>query len=550
MPSHAVSERLPDDEELIELAGPAAFKRGQGYWRAGRVALSKVSASNLAGEAHGTETYSLWLKRVKNDWQWDCSCPAADGGAFCKHLVAAVLTAREEVVDADEVATKPKKRAKPDDLLAFLRAQPAERLAGWLHALAAEDGDVEKRLLLYRAAEQPGALKAALAKLLNTGGFLDYRRAMTYARRLHTAVEQLMDVLECDPVECRVLCEYTLGRLFKVYGKSDDSSGAIGEVLGSVAELHREACAVAPPGTILVKPLRVLMSNDGWGVLALADYWDALQSPGQAAYAKLVRTEFEQLSAPRKDGGHFDDSFGICRRTEELARCADDFDLLQRVLRRDLSHEWQHFRVLESLREFGRAREALAWAERAVKRFPDDGRLRAALAECLAESGMDDEALDQAWQHFQQRPSNDGWDALKRYAKKGWPQWRERALDEVTARERGQAGLRVELLMHDDDLQAATAVARSSAVAVHTLQTLARRLRQSDPRTAGAFHLRLARRQAEDLRSANDYPRLVEHLKDAAALLPAEEWQPLRNTVRATHARKPKLMGLLTQAGL
>lgn len=542
---------LPDDDELIALAGPAAFKRGQGYWRAGRVALSKVSAMALAGEAHGTETYSLWLKQAKGGWQWDCSCPAADDGALCKHLVAAVLTAREEVLDdVDEGAAPPKRRAKADDLLTFLRAQPADRLATWLQALADEDGDIEKRLLLYRAAEQPGALKAALAKLLNTGGFLDYRRAMAYAQRLHTAIEQLGDVLRRDPAECRVLCEYALGRLFKIYGNSDDSAGAIGEVIGSMADLHRQACDAVPPGTALVKSLRTLMTSDGWGVLALPDYWEALQSPGQAAYARLVLADFERLPSVRKGDDHCGESFETCRRTEELARCAGDFDLLQRVLRRDLSHEWQHFRVLESLREFGRAREALAWAELAVKQFPKDGRLRASLAECLAEDGMDDEALEQAWQCFCQHPSDDGWDALKRYAKKAWPTWRQRALDHVAALEGGDATVRLVLLLHDGDVQAATGVADNHAVAAHMLHALAQRLRRSDPVAAGAFYLRLARQQAEHLRSASDYPRLVAHLKDASTLLPAENWRPLLASVRENHARKPKLMGLLAKAGL
>ncbi len=533
------------------MAGEAAFKRGLGYARAGRVALSKVSVTALAGGAHGTETYSLWLKHAKGGWQWDCSCPAADDGAFCKHLVAAVLTARQEVSDdAADVVARPKGRAKPEALLTFLRAQPADRLASWLQALADEDGDVEKRLLLYRAAEQPGALKPALAKLLNTGGFLDYRRAMAYAQRLHTAIGQLSDVLRRDPAECRVLCEYALGRLFKIYGNSDDSAGAIGEVMGSMADLHRQACAAVPPGAALVKPLRTLMTSDAWRVLALQDYWEALASSGQAAYARLVLADFEQLPPARKDGHPFDESFETCRRTEELARCADDFDLLQRVLRRDLSHEWQHFRVLESLREFGRAREALAWAELAVKQFPKDGRLRASLAECLAESGMDDEALEHAWQCFCQHPSDDAWDALKRHAKKAWPTWRQRALDHVAALERGDATVRMVLLLHDGDVQSATGVAGTHAVAAHMLHALAQRLRHSDPVTAGAFYLRLARQQAEHLRSASDYPRLVAHLKDASTLLPGEDWQPLLASVRENHARKPKLMGLLAKAGL
>ena len=544
-------EQLPDGAALIEMAGAAAFKRGRGYAQAGQVALSQMSATALAGEAHGMRTYTLWLKRAKAGWQWNCSCPAADGGAFCKHLVAAVLTARQEVPeDTDDVVAQPKRRAQPEALLTFLRAQPAERLAGWLQALADEDRDVEKRLLLYRAAEQPGALKPALAKLLNTGGFLDYRRAMVYARRLGTAIEQLAQVLRRDPAECRVLCEYVLGRLLKTYGHSDDSAGAIGEMMGAIADLHVQACAAAPPGTALVKPLRALMRKDGWSVLALPDYWDALQAPGQAAYSRLVLADFERLASVHEGGDGYGESFETCHRTEELARCAGDFDLLQRVLRRDLSSEWQYLRVLESLREFGRAREALAWAELAVKQFPKDERLRALLAECLADSGLDDEALEQAWQGFWQHPSDDAWDALKRHAKKAWPTWRQRALDQVAAKERGDATARISLLLHDDDVHAATAVAGQHAVAGNVLHILAQRLRLADPATAGTFYLRLARQQAEQLRSAADYPRLVAHLKDASTLLPAKDWQPLLAWVREKHARKPKLMGLLAQAGL
>jgi hypothetical protein len=185
---------LPDDAGLIEVAGKAAFERGRGYHCAGRVALSKVSPSELTGAAQGTQTCSLWMRFVDGDWQWDCSCPAADAGALCEHLIAAILTAREEGSEGEPAIVRAKSRRKPDDLPGFLRAQPAERLAGWLQVLADEDGDIEKRLLLYRAAEQPGTLKAALAKVLNTGGFLDYQRAMAYAKRLK-AIGQLNELL-------------------------------------------------------------------------------------------------------------------------------------------------------------------------------------------------------------------------------------------------------------------------------------------------------------------------------------------------------------------
>lgn len=233
-----MTEHLPDDSDLTELAGEAAFGRGRGYHRAGRVALSQVSSSALAVEAHGTETYRL------------------------------------------------------------------------------------------------------------------------------------------------------------VYGNSNDSAGAIGDGMGEIAAWHAQASAASSPGKALGKSLHALQVRDGWGMLQRTTYRDALGPPGQAEYGRLVPAELERLPAPKADE-RYGESFEVVRRAETLARCSGDFDLLQRVLRRDLSHSHDHLRLLESLRESGRAREALAWAKAAVKRFPDDGRLRAVLADCLIESGMDEEALEQ-----------------------------------------------------------------------------------------------------------------------------------------------------------
>lgn len=548
-------DSFPDDALLLEWAGNAAFVRGRGYHAGGRVALSKVADAALVGEAQGTEMYRLWLKREDGDWQWSCDCPAADAGAFCKHLVAAVLTARGEVVESEEAgpsSKSSKRRAAParrDELLAFLRAQPAERLAGWLHALAGEDGDIEKRLLLYRAAEQPETLKSALAKLLHTGGFLEYRRAIDYARRLDAAIEQLRNLLQRDPDGCRALCEYALGRLFKIYGNSDDSAGAIGDCLHSIADLHAQACAALPPGAALAKPLHAMQCKDGWGVLALPDYWDALGPQGQGAYTKLVMAEFERLPAP-KPGEHFGEGFDVCRRVEALARCAGDFDLLQRVLRRNLSHSYDHLRVLESLREFGREREALAWAETAVKRFPDDTRLRVVFSECLAESGMREEALEQAWQCFLQQPGDEHWDDLKRLSGENWPAWRERALAHAASLEKGVVSLRIGLLLHDGDCKTAVQLARDGKVSVDALLDVADAVKRAEPQAAGSFYLRAASAYAERLNRASDYQRFVGYLVEASRLLPADALYPLLSEVREAHRRKPKLMGMLDKAGL
>lgn len=549
-----MSMPLPDDAWLCSEAGDGAFARGKGYAQDGLVELSQLTDLMLRGEAHGTETYRLRLEYQGGDWDWHCDCPAADGGVFCKHLVAAVLTARDGAGE-DDAKTKPKQTtrqgrvAEPADLLSFLQAQPAERLAEWLHALTLEYREVERQLLLRHAASQPGALKGALAKVLATGGFLDYRRTLDYATRLDPAIEQLRSTLARDPDQCRTLCEYALKRLLKIIERCDDSAGALGDRMHEIADLHAQACDAAPPGKALAKVLHALQQRDDWDMLPLSSYWDTLGPSGQVDYAKRVMDEYEALPPPRP-GSYDIAGNATCRRVEALARCSDDFDLLQRVLRRDLSSGYQHLRVLESLREFGRGREALAWAEAAVKRFPDEGRLRSLLAECLAEAGMHDEALEQEWLQFQKHPVPPQWDALKKRAGKSWPEWRERALAVVTKAEKGQVSLRIELLLHDGDANTAIELAREHPVQPHMLLKLASRTKRHDPGTAGIFYLRVARLQAEHLNSARDYKPLVDHLTEASKLLPPSAWHPLLIEVRTRHGRKPKLMGMLDKAGL
>jgi tetratricopeptide (TPR) repeat protein len=555
------------DEELLALAGKQAFARGRGYFADGRIALSRNDPDRIEGEAEGSETYALWIEGHGDDLRWDCSCPAADDGAFCKHLVAAALTAREEAADRgdDEPATSPRaesaagsarashKPKKADELASFLRAQPVDRLSDWLLAFAREDATIEKRLRLYRAADDPAELKAALGKLLDAGGFLDYRRSLAYAQRLDVVLAQLDQAIARDADAGRALCEYTLGRLLRIYERSDDSAGAIGDRLREIAARHARACGLAPPpGKTLARALLALQDKDDWNLFPLAAYWDALGAAGQQEYTNRVLAAFEKLPASGgRNAGYDPQAREVERRVEAVAQARGDYDLLQRVLRRDLSHPRDHLRVLESMREFGRAREALDWAEQAVRRFPDEEGLCGALATCLAEAGLDDEAMNQAWRAFELSPDASNWDLLKRLARDEWPAWRTRALDAIAARERGNASHRVTLLLHDRDTEGAVALARGAGVHPETLLHLAGRIERAMPETAGEFYLRVARfRAGESSLSYSNYPQLIKVLDAARRCTPAATWKPVAVEVRAAHARKSRLMKLMDEAGL
>src|SRR5688500_14105135 len=309
---------LPDSQ-LISLAGKAAFARGRDYLNRGRVRLTRVSKIALGGEAYGTETYALWWRRQGEDRRHACACRAAEDGSFCKHLVAAALAWRTGERERQPVNAH-------DELLDYLRAQPAERLAGWLRELADADRDVEKRLRLYRAAEDPAELRKALGKMLNAAGFLDYRASLAYARKLDVAVAQVARLLQRDAAACRVLCEYALGRLFKIYRRCDDSGGAIGERMAALADLHVRACKKAvPDGKAFARDLHALQALDEWGLLPLDRYWPVLDSSGQYEYRRLVLAELDCLPEQRGKSHRYGDSSRIRAQAETLARLTQDF---------------------------------------------------------------------------------------------------------------------------------------------------------------------------------------------------------------------------------
>jgi tetratricopeptide (TPR) repeat protein len=548
------------DEELLQLAGAQALQRGRAYHRERRIVLARRDADWIEGEAAGSDLYELCLRRDGGEWVWDCTCPAADDGSFCKHLVAAVLTARDgdtaAVGNSGEPVPAPRKRragqpASADDLETFLRAQSVERLAEWLLAFADEDATIEKRLRLFQAADSPAELKAALGRMLDASGFLDRRRSLAYARRLDAVVAQLEDAVRRDATSGRALCEYVIGRLLKIYGRSDDSAGSIGDQLHAIVAVHAQACAAAPLGKAFAKALLALQQQDQWGLFPLTAYWEALGLAGQIEYGRRVVAEFEALPAKGKAPDRWSPGVSAnLRRAEDLARASGDFALLQRVLRRDLTNARQYGRVLESLLEFDRPREALAWAEQAVAKFPQDDDLRGALAECLASAGLESDAVEQAWQAFRLSPDPRNWNDLKRHAGAAWPTWRERALAEVAAREPAQqASLRAGLLDHDGDFDGAVALASTHAIRPNLLESFARRLERGRPALAGAFYLRVAEVLQQSL-DYGRYPELVRLLKRAAACLPAAEWQAVVAQVRVDHGRKTRLMTMLTDAGL
>lgn len=88
-----------EEQVLNDFAGEAIFDRGLSYFRLGRVS---VLSANLE-EAHclvlGTHQYAVSMAIYQDELAVYCSCPHAESGWFCKHMVAAGLAVHKYLKD-------------------------------------------------------------------------------------------------------------------------------------------------------------------------------------------------------------------------------------------------------------------------------------------------------------------------------------------------------------------------------------------------------------------------------------------------------------------
>ena len=85
---------LVEEERLRRLADPDALRRGAGLAAEDRVQLEAFGPLRVtarvddAGGDHRVE-----LRATGDELTWSCTCPDGQGGAFCRHAVAAARVA-------------------------------------------------------------------------------------------------------------------------------------------------------------------------------------------------------------------------------------------------------------------------------------------------------------------------------------------------------------------------------------------------------------------------------------------------------------------------
>ncbi|WP_293369277.1 DUF6880 family protein [Nevskia sp.] len=436
-------------------------------------------------------------------------------------------------------------------------------------SVADEHSDVRRSLTFWMQtarADTPQALRQALSAMIGSPGLLDWRGSSAFARRLDPLLELLHETLAANPARAVNACEYALSRLIKIYARSDDSGGAIGEQVAEVAELHARACMAAAGNPLdLAATLLKLQEADEWNHFPIRRYAPALGAAGLEAYGARLRKRWRALPpAPKADGFGFDsERVRLKHLLEQFLVEQADIDGLLELKGSDLGSAFSFIDLAQTCQQHGREKAALDWAERGLKAFPNEPRLQSLLAEFYQRDGLDDEAVALRWTLFEGYPGPEQFLALKAAAASRWPTWRERALTLVKQREAASrsgsrmplpvqaaggasaqpVSLRVQLHLAEAQVDDALAAAAEGDCAPQILQRLALAAEAASKTEAAKVYSRLI--PALLSVGSGRYDEVVALINRRARLVKQDDARAFEAELRVKHKAKRNFIKLL-----
>ncbi|MDR3459145.1 MAG: SWIM zinc finger family protein [Verrucomicrobiae bacterium] len=452
MPATGDLKDVLTHQTLRKLAGPKSFERGAGYFAAGQVMSLVEHDGKLAAVVEGSEEYRVTLFVDDDMLASDCTCPMGLDGVFCKHCVAVGLA---WLANTPGSATKKSENGPAipvvtlDDARVWLTKQDKDELVKIILDQAAEDAHLRERLLL-QAAKSAGkganvaAIRKAIDRATRTGGFVDYRAAYGFSLGINQVVDSIADMLEQGfATEVIDLVEHALGRVEDATLHMDDSDGNMGGMLSQLQEIHLAACQKAKPdpeelAARLFKWEQQTHFDTFYG--AAGTYAELLGKRGLDAYrrhAEAAWASVPQTGPGKKDPEEYGASFRITHIMETLARQSGDIEALVAIKARNLSSAYAFLQIAEIYRDAKQHDQAMDWAERGIKAFPErvDSRLREFLANEYHRCKRHDEALQLIWTDFTENTGLATYQKLKNHADRieQWSVWRDQALAFIRA---------------------------------------------------------------------------------------------------------------------
>jgi tetratricopeptide (TPR) repeat protein len=211
-----------------------------------------------------------------------------------------------------------------------------------------------------------------------------YREATSWARGVDNAIDSVEQLLKDGQAAAVIeLCESALQSLLGAIQAVDDSDGHFGMLRDRLQDIHYRACQEARPDPVeLARRLFQWELRSDFDVFygAAARYAKILGAKGMKVYRELAEAEWEKVPArtAKHDRSESSRHFRITHIMESLAQASGDIEQLVAVMSRDLSSAYSYWKVAEVYREARQHDNALLWAEKGLKTFPErtDSRLR------------------------------------------------------------------------------------------------------------------------------------------------------------------------------
>ena len=442
--------RSINDAVIRRLAGAQSYQRGLDYLSDGRVESLEDRAGTVRAAVCGNHDYSVTLAVDNGVLDYSCDCPVGSDGAFCKHCVAAAMAWLKRAAEAAQSSGRCKaKEITLADAGKALQAEDKDTLVRMVVDWAKDDDRLHERLILY-AARRSGpdtgaaAVRRAFEKAVRVRDYVPYREATGWARGVDDAIDSVEQLLNDGQAAAVIeLCESALQSLLEAIQEVDDSDGHFAMLRDRLQEIHYRACQEARPDPVeLARRLFQWELNSDFDVFygAAARYARILGDKGMKVYRELAEAEWEKVPVrtAKDERSGWGQHFRITHMMQSLAQASGDIGQLVAVMSRDLSSAYSFWKIAEVYREARQHDNALLWAEKGLKAFPDhtDSRLREFAAEEYHRRRRHDDAMKLMWAEFSERPNVESYKTLERHAKKAgaWPEWRERALAEIRQR--------------------------------------------------------------------------------------------------------------------
>ncbi|MFI8367158.1 SWIM zinc finger domain-containing protein [Streptomyces sp. NPDC085466] len=550
------------EAKLRALAGERSFERGLGY--VGAMSDVEVGDGWIRASVRGTERYDVELVLGgRKGPTGACDCPYGQEGNFCKHLVALGLTVIARKADLPRQRESARDRARGLD--AWLTALSREGLLALVREEMAEDRNLRRRLEL-RAASAGGdvaGLRSRIRELLDIGpfaryGYVEYADARAYADQAGQAVSAIRSLTASGrAADAMALAREAIGLLAGVAESVDDSDGELGQIATDLADAHHDACGEARPDPEELAHWLATHALDDAADLTDIDPLDYADLLGERGMTALRERAVEAWKTNRT-------GWAEKYLMQRLAKSGRDVDTVVAVHAADLAPNGHtHLIIACELDTAGRAAEALEWAERGIREAEDLAAVDTALVDHLADRYATADRLADAVTlrrgHFTARRTLLAYRQLRAAAKAAacWTDEREKALEllRADAGRKGAHGGRVvvDVLLDDEDVDAAWQAAVAHGTHDDQWLTLADRSRTSRPADALAVYLRLAARLTGETgnRAYEQLVSLLLKIRDCHHRLGTpDDFTAYVTDLRVAQKRKRNLMRLMDEHGL